>query len=299
MPTSLFRRLVRGAAAALAWAAAVLAGPSALAAQPAQPTAFTVQVTGQGRPMILIPGLASSAATWDGTVARYAQRYQCHVLNLAGFAGVPAVPGASLKQVEQELAEYIRAQRLDHPVVVGHSLGGFLALQLAADHPGLTGPLVIVDALPALGALQMPDISPEQLKAAAGRLRDSMLQSDAAAQEAARQRTVAAMVTQPDDVARVVGWGQQSDRLAVAHAMHDLMATDLRQDVARITAPTLVLGAFGAYKAFAPRPAFEASYRAQYARLPGVQLEIADNARHFIMYDDPQWLFERMDAFLK
>lgn len=291
-----FNRFLKHAAAGLALAGAALA---AGAAQAAEPVSFRVTVTGQGQPMILIPGLASSAATWDTTVARYAQRYQCHVLNLAGFAGVPAAAGANLKQVEQELVRYIRDKRLDHPVVVGHSLGGFLALQLAADYPGLTGKLVIVDSLPALGALQMPDLTPDQLKSAAGRLRDSMLQGDPATQEAGRQRMVAAMVTKPEDVARVVAWGVQSDRLAVANAMHDLMATDLRQDVARITSPTLVLGAFGAYKAFVPRTAFEANYRTQYARLPGVQLEIAENARHFIMYDDPQWMFERMDAFLK
>jgi pimeloyl-ACP methyl ester carboxylesterase len=289
----MLKRTLKLALAGLALAGATLGVHAA-----AEPTSFKVTVTGQGRPMILIPGLASSAATWDSTLAHYAGRYQFHVLNLAGFAGVPAVPGATLKQVEQELADYIASQHLDHPVIVGHSLGGFLALQLAADHPGLAGKLVIVDSLPALGATQMPDITPGQLKSAADRMRDAMLQSDPATQDAARQRTVASMVTKPEDVARVVDWGVKSDRAMVVNAMHDIMATDLRQDVARIQAPTLVLGTWVAYKAFAPRSAIESVYQTQYAKLPGVKLEMADNARHFIMYDDPQWMFERMDAFL-
>ena len=289
----MFTRTLKLALTSLALAGAMVGAHAA-----AQPTSFTVKVTGQGQPMILIPGLASSSATWDSTLAHYAGRYQFHVLNLAGFAGVPAAPGATLKQVEQELADYIAGQHLDHPVVVGHSLGGFLALQLAADHPGLTGKLVIVDSLPALGATQMPDITPEQLKASADRMRDGMLQSDLAAQDAARLRTVSSMVTKPEDVARVVDWGVKSDRITVVNHMHDLMATDLRQDLARVQAPTLVLGTWVAYKAFAPRSAIEGVYLAQYAKLPGVKVEMADSARHFIMYDDPQWLFDRMDAFL-
>ena len=47
-----------------------------------------------------------------------------------------------------ELAAYIRERHLSRPLVVGHSLGGTLALALASDHPDRLGPLVIVDALP-------------------------------------------------------------------------------------------------------------------------------------------------------
>jgi pimeloyl-ACP methyl ester carboxylesterase len=292
MPAYAVNRLLKRAVASLALAA------SALGAQAAEPSSFSVQVTGQGRPMVLIPGLASAGAVWDGTVAHYAKSYQCHVLQLAGFAGAPPTDGMSLQKVEQELSDYIASHKLDHPVVVGHSLGGFLALRLAADHPEQLGKLVVVDALPALGAVSMPDITPEQLKAGADRLRDGMLQSDATAREASRRRAAESMVSQPQDVERVIGWGQKSDYPTVANTMHELLATDLRLDIARVQAPTLVLGTWVAYKAYAPRAAIEANFQRQYAKLPGVSIQLADNARHFIMYDDPQWLFERMDAFL-
>src|SRR6185436_5898899 len=55
------------------------------------PVSFRVQVIGHGRPMILIPGLSSSGDTWKTTVARYQDRFSCHVLTLAGFAGVPPI----------------------------------------------------------------------------------------------------------------------------------------------------------------------------------------------------------------
>jgi alpha-beta hydrolase superfamily lysophospholipase len=76
------------------------------------------------------------------------------------------------------------------------------------------------------------------------------------------------------------------------------MSDDLRDDVSRIKAPTLVLGTWIAYKDYAPKEAIAAVYTTQYAKLPGVRVEMADNARHFIMYDDPTWMYDRIDNFL-
>ena len=41
------------------------------------------------------PGLQSAGAVWDTTVAHYKERYECHVLTLAGFAGQPALPAGT------------------------------------------------------------------------------------------------------------------------------------------------------------------------------------------------------------
>lgn len=65
----------------------------------AKTPSFAVKVTGHGRPVILIPGLSSSGAVWDGTVAHLKSRFECHVLTLAGFAGEPRIPAPFLKTV--------------------------------------------------------------------------------------------------------------------------------------------------------------------------------------------------------
>jgi pimeloyl-ACP methyl ester carboxylesterase len=132
---------------------------------------FQVKVTGHGRPVILIPGLSSSGETWDTTVARYQDRFQCHVLTLAGFAGVPRIPAPMLEHVREGIAVYIRKNKLDHPVIVGHSLGGFLALDLAAHDPELPGRLVIVDSYPFLGGVVDPKATIEQAREMAGQMR--------------------------------------------------------------------------------------------------------------------------------
>ncbi len=293
------RHLARHAAqftikAMLAASALILSATPVLAAQ-----AFKAEVTGQGKPIIFIPGLASSGEVWNGTVQRFCGPNQCHVLTLAGFAGQAAIEQPLLPAVEEELAAYISANKLEKPTIVGHSLGGFVALKLASDHPDKVGRLVIVDSLPALGATQMPDITPDQMKAMAARMRDGMLAQDEAARAAAQRRTVGSMATAPADVERIIGWGKQSDRSTVASAMYQLMSSDLRGDVARIKAPTLVLGTWIAFKDYAPRAAIAETFKAQYAKLDGAQIELADTARHFIMYDDPEWMYARMEQFLK
>ncbi|APA69613.1 alpha/beta fold hydrolase [Janthinobacterium sp. 1_2014MBL_MicDiv] len=274
----------------------------ASAAQAATPTAFTVDVTGQGSPVILIPGLASSGDVWQGTVARLCGPQgarQCHVLTLAGFAGVAPIGGDLLAQAEQQLADYITGKKLGRPAIIGHSLGGFLALKMGINHPAQTGKLVIVDSLPALGATQLPSITQEQLQAMSLQMQAAMRAQDAATASASQRRTVASMASAPADVERIIGWGQRSDRETVIQAMGTLMASDLRQDVAKVTSPTLVLGTWIAYKDYAPRAAIEATFQQQYAQLPGVQVALADTARHFIMYDQPDWMFGRIEQFLR
>lgn len=288
--------LFAGAVMGLSGVDLALAAPEAPQVSQA---AFTVQVSGKGTPMILIPGLASSAEVWNGTVAHYAAHYQCYTFNLAGFAGVAPIQGPLLQQAEDGLSQYIKDHHLDHPVIVGHSLGGYLAMKFAADHPDQIGKLVIVDSLPALGAAQMHDATPDQLRAMAERIRSNMEKGDAASMEANQRKFIQSMVTSDADVERIVQWGKASDRHTVVESMYDLMASDLRPELAQIKAPTLVMGTWIAYKEYAPREAIEATYRQQYAKLAGVKIEMADHARHFIMYDDPNWMFERMDAFLQ
>ena len=284
----------------LSTAITLAAGLLLSAAAVASPSAFQVKVTGTGAPLILIPGLASSGAVWDGTVAHYcgAGKYQCHVLTLAGFAGVPAIEGPLLPAVEQQLSDYIAAQKFKKPVVIGHSLGGFLGLKLAAAHPDQVGRLIIVDSLPALGATQAPGATSAQLKEMGEGMRSRMMTQDAATAAAGQQQMLRTMVTKQEDIDRVAAWGKRSDRVTVINAMADLMSEDMRQDVSRIKAPTLVLGSWIAYKDYGIKPVFEQTYKTQYQQLAGVKVELSDNARHFIMYDDPAWMYDRIDQFL-
>lgn len=287
MPRSLLKSII-------AVAASLVLAHSAAAAP-----AFKVDVTGKGQPVILIPGLSSSGEVWDGTVARYCgDKYQCHVLTLPGFAGVPAIAAPFLPTVEQQISDYIAANKFDHPIIIGHSLGGFLGMKLAADHPDQVGRLIIVDTLPALMAARMPGITPQQMKEISSGMRARMQAQDEVTTHANTLATLRGMITKPEDVERAMGWAEKSDRTTIVNAMAEMTAEDLRGEISRIKAPTLVLGSWIAYQQFGAKPVFEQMYKTQYQQLAGVKVELADHARHFIMYDDPAWMYDRIDNFL-
>jgi len=260
---------------------------------------FQVKVTGHGQPMILIPGVSSSGETWDTTVARYRDRFECHVLTVAGFAGVPRVPVPILDRVRDGLADYIRANHLEKPIVVGHSLGGFIALDLAARYPGLPGKLVIVDAYPSFAAIADPGITPAKVKEMVDGMRQYYGTQDQDMYERFVKSGIATrtMVTKESDFERLVAWGLATDRTAMSDAMCELFSRDLRNDLAAIRSPALILGAWLSYKAYTDRPRTEANLRRQYAGLAGAEIQVTDTAHHFIMWDDPDWMFAHLDRF--
>jgi N-formylmaleamate deformylase len=268
---------------------------------PATHPAFSVKVTGQGRPVLLIPGLNCAGAVWDETVARYSSHYQCHVVTLAGFGGVAPqqpVPTHLLQDTRDQLLAYVKAQHLKQPAVIGHSLGGFLALWMAATDPAALGPLEIVDSLPFLPAAQNPTATVENTRPQAELMRQQMRQSQLPM--AGRRQMTASMVTDTARITQVTRWGSASDPATTGQAMYDMYTTDLRPEVARIQQPVLVLGTWAAYVAYgATKAGVQGVFEQQYAPLPHLTLRMSEAGKHFVMYDDPQLFFASTDAFLQ
>lgn len=295
-------------AASLLSTAALAAAPASPPSAPSRPVAprvienavVRVEITGAGRPMVLIPGLTCGGEVWRDAVARYSSTHQCHAVTLGGFAGKPRFEGPFLDTARDALLAYLREQRLEDPVIVGHSLGGVLAMELALAAPDDIGPLVIVDALPFLGAAGDSAATEESARAAMEPMR-RMIAGQTQEAYAAYQRNaphLRGMVAPGPDYERVVDWAASSDRVSVADAMFEVGTRDLRGRIAAIRSPMLVLGSWYAYRDFSTRAAVEATFRSQYARAPSWSLALADTARHFIMLDSPEWTWERIDAFL-
>ena len=273
------------------------AKPAARTASVTTPAPFAVRVTGHGPPMILIPGLASSGDVWNGTVAHLRERFTCHVLTLAGFAGQPRIADPMLTTVRDALAQYITAHQLERPVIVGHSLGGFLALDLAEAHPALVGRLVIVDSLPFLPAAINPAATPESMRASAPAIRAGLKAGSPEARRTQLRGMIATMVTAPTDLDTVLDWGLRSDAGAVADAMIELFTRDLRPQLSAITAPALVLASWHGQPS-ETRDEVAQLFAAQYAALHGAEIVLAERARHFIMLDEPDFLYGQLDRFL-
>lgn len=261
---------------------------------------FSVTVTGSGPDVILIPGLASSAATWDGTVAHLKPHYRLHVLNLAGFAGEPAGANAAgdiLPAEVEAIDAYIRAGHLK-PVVVGHSLGGTLALMLAKAHPEDVSKIVVADALPYLGLLFGPTATVDMVKPQAAMMKAGIEAAPADAFKTQESAGLSRMVTSPANRDLVLGWAMASDRHVLAEAMYEDMITDLRPDLGAIRTPAVLLYPVDETSG-QDAATTEAFYKTSYSGLAGLTLVRIDNSRHFEMLDQPDAFNAALDAALK
>jgi pimeloyl-ACP methyl ester carboxylesterase len=287
------RRTLGLAAAALVAAAGLM---PVQAAAGEEPRTFDVEITGQGRPVILIPGLSTTGEVWAATVEHLKDLHEVHVLTLAGFGGPPPIGEPFLPRVVDEVIDHARRTGR-RPLLVGHSLGGFVAFAAASKAPDAFGGVLAVDGVPFVAALANAEATPATVAAQAAQIK-AMYATLTPSQLAAQSRlALAGMITDPDQVELAAGWAARSDAAAVGIAVAEMMTTDLRDAVGRIDVPVHLIGALGA----APepmRPAFRAAYKAQVRQIPYATLVFAERARHFVMLDDPAYFRARLDAFL-
>lgn len=264
---------------------------------------ISVEVVGHGPDLVLIPGLSSSRATWRRTAERLRGRYRLHLVQVAGFAGEPAranaqgaQPSPVLVPTAEDIDGYIRSARLAPATLIGHSMGGTMALWLAENRPADVKRVLLVDALPFYGVLMGgPAATAESLKPVAEAMRTRMSASGDHA--AAARPMIAMMVTAPADVDRVVGWSGASDRKVAGQAIADDITLDLRPDLSAVRAPVTLVYPFDPTMGM-PQDKWDALYASQYAPLKGAKLVQVTPSRHFVMYDQPAKFDAALDAFL-
>ena len=261
----------------LAGAALGLLGAPAAAA----PARFSVETRGRGPDVILIPGLTAGREVWRAT-ADAMPGYRYHLVQVAGFAGEPARgngAGPVVAPLADELARYIAENRLQRPAIVGHSMGGTLAMMVAARHPGLAGRIMVVDMLPQAadlfgGSASLADRLGDFIGTPGGR------------------RLFGAFMTAFSPPGAV---NSLSDPDVVARATAELMRIDLTAQLPRIRAAMTVVYA-------APDPQVRAAIDRQFARAYAgarhARLVRIDNSGHMVMLDQPARFRAALRVFL-
>lgn len=109
-----------------------------------------VERRGSGPPLVFLHGIGSSSATWDAVAGILAPRYLTLAVDLLGHgrSPVPDDPAEYTRDKALEDLDELLGQ-LDEPaVLVGHSLGGYLALAHAATRPGVVRGVVVLNTGP-------------------------------------------------------------------------------------------------------------------------------------------------------
>ncbi len=250
-----------------------------------EPTRFSVEVRGQGPDVILIPGLTAGRGVWSGTVAAV-PGYRYHLVNVAGFSGAPAGgnrQGPVVSPLADEIARYIAERGLVRPAIVGHSMGGTLAMMVATRRPNLIGRIMVVDMLPQPVGLFGGTAS------SWGPLADGFRNMIS---NTGGQRLFANLMnafSPPNSMNR------RSDADVVGRAMHELVATDLTPQLPRIRVPMTVVYASPDPQA---RAAFDAQFARAYAPARGARLIRIDGSGHMVMLDQPARFQATLRRFL-
>jgi pimeloyl-ACP methyl ester carboxylesterase len=262
---------------------------------------IAVSVTGQGPDVILIPGLASSAHVWDATVAHLATAHRVHVVQVAGFAGAPAGGNASGPMLEPTVAaihDYIAANKLQGAAVIGHSLGGLMAMKLGIEHPGDAGRIMIVDSLPFIGMMFGPQLTVPMVQPQATMMRDKVVAGTQEAYAAAEPQQMARLIkSHTAEADAAIAAASASDHRVVGQALYDDMTTDVRPDLARIAVPVTMLYPWDETSGM-PQQMFDTLYTGAFTPLPHGKVERVDGSYHFIMIDQPAIFLQKVDAFL-
>lgn len=252
---------------------------------------FEVKKTGKGdQALIFIPGFASSGDVWNETTAKFEKDFTCYTLTMAGFAGTKPQTDASFTDWERGIAAYIKDNKIEKPILIGHSMGGGLALAIAADYPELAGKIIIVDTLPCLAALSDPHFTSKENNDCSPAIAQLTAMND----EQFRKMQTQAMPRLLADTSMqetVINWSMKSDRKTFAKMYCDFYNTDLREKIKNIQCPSLILleSYFVTLK-----PTIEN----QYKNLKNANMQYASKGLHFIMYDDKDWYFNQLTHFL-
>ena len=245
-------------------------------------TSFETKVSGDGAPIILIPGLASSGDVWKETVAELSKTNACHV-----------------PKIKAEIAQYIL--QLDQPVIlIGHSLGGFLSLQVANEHPELISKAIIVDSYPFYSAAMNPIATVEIMIPVAKQTKSMIENASGEDFETQQAASMPIMTATAGRIPQLVDWSVKSDRSTLGQAIYELMTTDYRPNLSSLKTSVLILGAWYSGKDYGmTAESVKANFEQQYRLAENVQIEMAPTAHHFIMWDNYEWFMSQIQNFIK
>ncbi len=252
---------------------------------------FQIEKIGKGQQTIIfIPGFASSGEVWEETTTKFEKNFTCYVLTMAGFAGVRPQSNPSFNQWSEQIVDFIKKEKINQPIVIGHSMGGGLALNIASKYPKLIKKIIVVDVLPCLMALTNPSfISKKENDCSAIVKQITSMPSEQFYQM--QKANIPTLVSNESMQDKVVEWSITSDRKTFAMMYCDFMNVDLREKIQSIECPTLVL-----LESYFKN--YQTQIAKQYKKLKKVDLQYADKGLHFIMYDDKEWYFKQLNHFI-
>ncbi len=228
--------------------------------------AIAFQVVGEGPPVVLLHGLSGSSRWWRYNIGPLAEHFRIYVVDLTGF-GASRGYRFALRDAAGHLVKLMNQLGIERASVVGHSLGGHIAADLAAEHPERVERLVLVDA--------------------------AVLPFGLSYVQHARSLAREFWQVQPNFLPILVTDALRAGPRTLLRAADELLHADLTPKLERIVAPTLMI--WGEHDALVP-VGFGQALR---AAMPAAELVVIGRAGHNAMWDCPATFNREVIAFLE
>ncbi|MCP2635705.1 alpha/beta hydrolase [Microbacterium sp. HD4P20] len=232
-------------------------------------------------PLVLLPGTQSGAPVWVDNIASLAATRAVYVVDLLGQPGrsVQGVPVTSAAEDAAWLAEALEA--IDGPKhVLGHSIGGWIAMNLAIHEPDAASSITVLDPVQTFGDLSMEAVV-RSIPASLPWLPRSWREDFAS-------WTANGAAVEDEPVADMIEAAMQNYRLGSPPP-----ARFSDEQLAGVRLPVLVIMA-GASVMHDSRAAAEVAERT----LVDGTVEVYDDASHAITGEEPQRVADDVNAFL-
>lgn len=240
------------------------------------------EVTGEGEPVLFIHGLGSSSQDWEAQVPAFEDRYRVITLDLRGH-GQSAKPLGpySIPQFAEDIINLMNAFRVGSAHVIGISLGGAVAFELATHFPNRLKSLTVVNSAPELDLPFFQQIT----RMMAVRFMSMEGIAKAAAQRFFPKSEQAALRK------KVIERWSRNDKVAYTAAMNALRGWSVKSDLGKITVPTLIIAAEHDYTPVANKKAYA-------AKIQNATVEVFAGSHHATPVEQPEKFNALLRAFI-
>jgi pimeloyl-ACP methyl ester carboxylesterase len=236
-------------------------------------------------PLVFLHGLGGGHAAWNPQLAYFrGLGYPCTAWDQPGYGAAPMVEPYSLETVAGKLKEIVSSPS----VLIGHSMGGFIAQEAYARFPGIVKALVLGFTSAAFGGTG--DFARQFIAARTGLLDEGKTMAEVAAR---LMPTMRGSKSDPAGLAQAerIMAGIAPDTYRKAAAL--LTTFDRRADLERIAVPTLLVA--GSEDRTAPPSVMQRMAE----KIPGAQFVLLEGCGHLGPMDQPAAFNAVLEAFLK
>jgi pimeloyl-ACP methyl ester carboxylesterase len=243
------------------------------------------EITGQGDPLLLIHGLGSSTRDWEDVIP-FLPNFQIITIDLRGHGQTTKPKGPySIKMFSDDIVSLLKTLSLQSVNVLGISLGGAIALQMAVDYPEYVKSLIVVNSTAEI----LLDSFKMKMEAFKRNLIVRLVGMKKMGEVLAPRLFI--KPEQEEQRTKLIKRWAENDKKAYLSAMGALMGWSVVKDLSNIKCPSLIVGSDEDYSPSAAKKEYT-------TQIPNAKFIEIKDARHAVTAEKPEEISKIVKAFL-